>query len=174
MGLTYYFRFEAPAEKTPKQLEAFLRTLEPKARNLGFKQTMVLNAPFDSPERQDFARRLVTGLEVTDERLKTAILPPGAPIWDHSVAHGSVRLIPERGMILVTVDENNHEIVFGFFRYPETLTDERGTVVAESGLKGKWVFREFLKTPDPNIRAIVKEFAAAGFLAEEQDDFAHS
>jgi len=68
MGLTYYYKFEAPAETPAHRLEEFLRSVE--AKTVGFQQTLVLNATFESPERQAFARRLASGFHVEDERLK--------------------------------------------------------------------------------------------------------
>lgn len=169
MGLTYHYRFEAPAETPARRLELFLRSVEAKVRDLKFKSTLVLNARFDSPERRAFARRLVSGHHVADERLKTATLPLQTHVWEHSPSR--TRLIPVGGVVLLLVDEQDRDACFGFFQYPETVKDHDGRIVAESGLAGKWIFEDWLKTPDPRFRIIVKEFATAGYVIEETDDY---
>ena len=68
-------------------------------------------------------------------------------------------------------DEHAVETIFGFFQYPETVLDQGGSIVAESGLSRKWCFQNWIKTPDPRFRAIVKEFALAGYVASECDDY---
>jgi hypothetical protein len=73
MGLSYYYEFAAPATVTAGELEQFLKALEFKAKPLGFSPTSVLNAPFDTPERRAFARRLCGGYYVEDERLRGAV-----------------------------------------------------------------------------------------------------
>jgi hypothetical protein len=169
MSLTYYYKFKAPAETPAYRLEEFLRSVE--AKTVGFQQTLVLNATFESPERQAFARRLVSGFHVEDDRLKTAVLPLNPSVWNYSQSEGSARLIPTRGVILVVADERGCETCFGFFKYPEFIKDQGGHIVVESGLGGKWIFEDWVKTPDPRFRAIVKEFSTAGYVIEEQDDF---
>ena len=169
MGLTYYFKFEAAAETPAHLLQVFLCSVEAKVR--GFLQTLVLNAAFDSPERRAFARRLVSGFHVADERLKTAVLPLKTPVWDYSQSEGSARLIPACGVFLVVANEQGCETCFGFFKYPETIKDHRDQIVGESGLGEKWFFQDWVKTPDPRFRAIVKEFSLAGYVTEESDDY---
>ena len=172
MGLTYYYRFEAAAETPAPRLEAFLCLVEAKAR--AFPQTMVLNATFDSPERRAFARRLVSGVHVEDTRLEGAALPLQTPVWDYCQSEGSARVIPVAGIFLVVSDERGCETCFGFFKYPDTVKDHGGHIVAESGLGGKWFFEDWVKTPDPRFRTIVKEFSRAGYVTEEKDDYRQS
>jgi hypothetical protein len=174
MGLTYYYKFEAPAETPADRLEAFLRSVETRIRPLKFRQSLMVNAVFDSPERRAFARRLVSGFPVGDERLKTAALPLKTPVWDYSQSEGIARLLPLAGVFLVVADEHHCETCFGFFRYPEVVTDQRDYVVAESGLGGKWFFQDWVKTPDPRFRLVVQEFSRGGYLTEEKDDYRHS
>lgn len=104
MGLTYYFRFEADAHEPPAQLESFLRRVERLAKELGFQQTMVLNAVFDTPERREFARRLVTGIEVSDVRIQVR-----AP-WRRMVFNVSRRRAMRIGLLgLVFVSGSKHQ-----------------------------------------------------------------
>ena len=58
MSLSFYYEFTAPAETTAEELEEFLQGVEQLAVSLGFQPTTVLNVPFDTKERRDFARRL--------------------------------------------------------------------------------------------------------------------
>ena len=77
-------------------------------------------------------------------------------------------------MVLVVTDEQGRETILGFFRFPETLRDTKGNIVAETGLGGAWCFRDHVKSADPRFRKLVKEFAEAGYVTTEQDDFAGS
>ena len=58
MGLTFRFKFTAPASVPTTQLEKFLHGVEQAAQRLGFRPTLVINAPFDTPEHREFACRL--------------------------------------------------------------------------------------------------------------------
>jgi|ERR1051326_5730035 hypothetical protein len=171
MGLSYHFKFSAPATRTAAELETFLRTVEKEAQALGFKPTMVLNARFDNPERRAFARRLTTGYVLESDRLKESLSLREDQVWDHSPRNGECRIIPKQGVVLVVTDERGCEAVFGFFRYPAILQDRNGAEAAVTGLGGRWIFRDHAKTPDPRIRRIIRKFAEAGYLEEERDDF---
>jgi hypothetical protein len=59
MSLSYHFTFSAPATATADELLEFLKSVESDAKGMGFKPTMVLEAVFDTPERREFARRVV-------------------------------------------------------------------------------------------------------------------
>jgi hypothetical protein len=171
MGLSYHFKFSAPATRTAAELETFLRTVENEAQALGFKPTMVLNARFDSEDRRALARRLTTGYLLESEKLKGDLSLREDQVWDHSPVHGECRMIPKEGVVLVVTDEHGCEAVFGFFRYPDVLEDRSGAKAVVTGLGDKWMFRDHTKTPDPRIRQIVRKFAEAGYVEEEQDDF---
>jgi hypothetical protein len=170
MGLTYHFKFKAPAKTTATKLESFLRTVEREAKRLGFGPTMVLNARFDTPERREFARRLTTGHLVESEQLKGAVVIEPEQAWFHDSEAGECRLIPEQGVVLVLTDAGG-EIVFGFFRYPDAVRDLNGKAFLETGLGGAWAFRDHVKSADPRFRQIVKMFAEAGYLGDEHDEF---
>ncbi|MGA2542177.1 MAG: hypothetical protein ABSG78_11540 [Verrucomicrobiota bacterium] len=172
MGLNYYFKFGAPESKTAAELIAFLKGVEKEAQKLGFKPTMVLDALFDTAERKQFARRLTTGLPVEDIRLKGADIPDDSRIWHHDSTSASYRVPPSKGVVLVVTDEMGRETFFGFFQFPEAVRDTKGRVVAETGLKGRWSFRDFVKSPDKRFREIVRLFRDSGFVEEEVDDFA--
>lgn len=75
MSLSFYYEFTAPAFTSAQKLEEFLRAIEGEARALGFEPTAVLNVPFDTPERREFARRL--GGSVTNGS-KALLCPQGA------------------------------------------------------------------------------------------------
>jgi len=171
MGLSYHFTFRAPAAKTAEELVSFLRSVEKKAKELGFAPTLVLNAVFDTTERKQFSRRLTTGLRVEDARLKGADLPDDSRVWHLNTAGGTCRLPPSHGAVLVVTNERGQETVMGFLRFPERIKDTRGNVVAETGLGAAWYFRDFVDSPDPRYRALVKGFADAGYLECELDEF---
>lgn len=171
MGLSYLYEFWAPAETTAAELEVFLRGVEQLATSLGFGPTTVLNVPFDTPERRDFSRRLGGSFTVQDERLKGVAVPAPAQVRDHDPASGECRLIPEQGVVLVIADERGCESCFGFFRYPEQVVDIHGRTLAESGLEGRWAFRDFVDSPDPRYRQLVEQFQAAGHAEQVRDEF---
>jgi len=171
MGLTYHFKFAAPSSTRSAELAGFLREVEADAREMGFGPTIVMDGPFDTEERRQFARRLTTGLAIEDRRLKRPRLPDTACVWSHDPVNGSCRVMPEHGVILVVTDARGIECVFGFLRYPRAIRDERANEIMKIELGGGWVFSEFLKSGDPRYRKIVKRFDEAGYLVLEQDDY---
>jgi len=171
MGLNYHFQFGAPATTTAADLVAFLNRVEKEAQKIGFKPTIVLDAPFDTAEQKQFARRLTTGLPVDDVRLKGADLPDDSRVWHHDSTSGSCRVPPSRGVVLVVTDEIGRETIFGFFQFPEAVQDTKHGVVAQTGLKGRWWFHDSVKSPDKRLREIVRLFQEAGFLEEVVDDY---
>lgn len=172
MGLTYHYRFTAPASASSARLEKFLKCVETDARRLGFSPTMVLNAEFDSPERQDFARRLTSGQFIENKELQGVVVFRDGQVWDHDSAHGNCRVIPERAVVLVITDEQHCETILGFFQYPKTLKDLNGRDVIDIAAASTWIFEDFVKTPDARLRQLVKKFAEAGYVELEEDEFA--
>jgi hypothetical protein len=75
-------------------------------------------------------------------------------------------------VVLVVTDESGCETFFGFFQFPETVQDTKRRVVAETGLNGRWSFRDSVKSPDNRFREIVRHFRDAGYVEEEVDDYA--
>lgn len=171
MGLSYHFKFKAPATATADELELFLRSVEDVAKQMGFRPTTVLNAVFDTTERKRFSRRLTTGLPVEDPRLKGADLPDDSRVWHLDTTGGTYRVPPDHGVVLVVTDEQERETLMGFFRFPEKVHDVKGRVVAEAGLKGAWYFRDSVRSPDPRFRSLVQNFAHASYLESERDEF---
>ena len=171
MGLSYYFSFTAPARTKPGDLETFLKSVEVEAKKMGFNPTLVLNAVFDTSERKEFARRLVTGYPIEDERLKGVALPAPGMVWNHDQQHGTARVIPNMAVVLVLTDERRCETIFGFFKYPEDIMDIHGKPIAKTGLKNRWISRDFVDSPDPRFREIVRLFANAGYVESEKDEF---
>ena len=172
MGLSYHFSFSASARTKPGDLETFLKSVETEAKALGFNPTLVLNASFDTPEQREFARRLVTGFHIDDERLKGVVLPAPGMVWSHDQQHGTARVIPARAVVLIVTDEYHCETIFGFFKYPEDVLDIHGKAIARIGLRNRWISRDFVDSPDPRFRKIVRRFADAGYLESEKDEFA--
>ncbi len=171
MGLTYHFNFGAPADVRPAELQGFLESVERDAKTMGFRPTVVLNVEFDTPERREFVRRLTTGLSLEDERLKGVELPVKGAVWEHNPNAGSCRVLPEKGVVLVVTDEMGRETLFGFFQYAEQVMDIHGRPLAETGLGGRWHFRDFIKSADPRFRKIVQLFRDSGYLENETDEF---
>ena len=171
MSLSFYYEFSAPAGTAADDLEAFLREVEREAKSLGFSPTMVLNVPFDTPERRDFARRLGSSYTVQDDRLKDVGISAESQVRDHNPISGECRLIPERGVVLVVTDERGGEVCFGFFQFAEHIIDIHGRVLVDTGLEGRWWFRDFVDSPDPRYRQIVARFQAAGYAKSVRDEF---
>ena len=144
MALSFHFKFTAPATKSAAELEKFLKLVEKEAIRLGFKPTLVLNAPFDTDERRNFARRLTTGQRIESEKLKGVSLVRKEQVFSHDPAQGDCRLIPEHGVALVVTDERKQEIVFGFLRYPKTLTDANGKKILDTGVGDDWRYQDFV------------------------------
>lgn len=172
MSLSFYYEFTAPAATSAEKLEEFLYELEEDAKTMGFAPTMVLNVPFDTPERQEFSFRLGGSFTVRDERLKGIALPAPGLLRNHDSISGEGRLIPKRGVVLVVTDEKGCESCFGFFRFPERVTDINGITLAETHLAGAWQFRDFVDSPDPRFRRIVQKFEASGYAKAIKDEFA--
>ena len=133
---------------------------------------LVLDAAFDTPERQKFARQLTTGLRLESDKLKGVLLLRDGQVQNHDPVHGSCRVMPRRGVVLVVTDAQKCETVFGFFQFPATLKDLNGKDVVETGAGNRWTYRNFLDSPDPRYRQIVKRFTKAGYTEFEKDEFA--
>jgi hypothetical protein len=171
MGLSYYYAFSAPASKTAAELEEFLRPVEVEAKVLGFDPVLVLDAAFDTPERQKFARQLTTGARLESDKLKGVVLLRDGQVWHHDPVIGSCRVIPKRGVVLVVTDAQKRETAFGFFQFPAMLQDLNGRDVITTHQGDRWTFQSFVNSADPRFRQIVKRFARAGYLDAERDEF---
>lgn len=170
MGLSYYFNLKADATKTPAQLESFLQQVEREAKKMGFAPTMVLNACFDTADRRAFARRLTSGLKLECDKLKSVALSDNQ-VWQHDAVNGFCRVIPQQGVLLIVTNEQGHESAFGFFRFPVGLKDPNGRDVVKTGADTQWLFSDFVDSPDPRYRKIVKLFKDAGYVEKERDEF---
>jgi hypothetical protein len=138
------------------------------AASSGFDPTVVLNVPFDSDERRDFARRLGGMFTFADERLKGAELHNPAVACRFDPVFGDCRVFPEHGVVLVVTNERSEETCFGFFKFPEFVSTSNGSV--PTGADG-WRFSDFVQSPDMRYRNIVKRFADAGYLRSAKDEF---
>ena len=172
MGLSFFYEFTAPSDRAASELEAFLRDVEREAQALGFNPTTVLNVPFDTPERREFANRLGGNFTLQDDRLKGVAIPAPGQLRNHDSESGEGRLFPEHGVVLVATDERGCESCFGFFKFPERIIDIHGAILAVTGLEGHWWFRDFVDSPDPRYRAIVAKFSERGFVRVVKDEFA--
>lgn len=172
MGLTYYFKFRAPAETDAKALMDFLAAVEEQAKQMGFGPTALVDAVFDTDERRNFSRRLTTGLPVEDLRLRNARLQPTPHVYAHDPVSGSCRIMPVRGLVLILTNERGIESVFGFFQYARTIKDAAGNDLMPLPGGEDWLFSDHMKTPDSRYRAIVSRFREAGYVVAEHDDYA--
>ena len=152
-------------------LEDFLHDVEDDAKALGFDPVLVVDAAFDTPERQKFARQLTTGARLESDKLKGVVLLRDGQVWHHDPLTGSCRVIPNRGVVLVVTDAQKREAVFGFFQYPTRLQDLNGKDVVTTNQGERWTFQNFVKSPDPRYRQIVKRFADSGYADAERDEF---
>lgn len=171
MGLSVFYDYTAPADTSASELEKFLREVEPVARSLRFNPTIVLNVPFDTPERRKFANRLGGNFTLQEDRLKGVAIPAPGQLRNHDPESGECRLIPERVVVLVLTDERGCESCFGFFQFPEHVTDIHGAILADTGFQGRWWFRDFVNSADSRYRAIVERFRDRGFVRSVTDDF---
>jgi hypothetical protein len=172
MSLSFYYEFSAPGTTTAEELEGFLHEVEKLARSLGFNPTTVLNVPFDTKERRDFARRLGGSFTLQDDKLKGVALPLESHVRNYDPVSGECRLIPEYGVLLVVTDEQECETCFGFFKFPTDIPDIHGKSITKTGFNDSWVYRDFVDSPDPRFRQIVKQFEIAGYLKFAKDEFA--
>jgi hypothetical protein len=172
MGLSYYYEFTAPSDSPAAELETFLHEVQREAQALGFDPTIVLNVPFDTPERREFANRLGGNFALQDDRLKGVAIPAPGQLRNHDRESGECRLYPEHGVVLVVTDERECEACFGFFQFPEHVTDMNGAILADTGLERRWWFRDFVDSPDPRYRAIVAKFNERGFVQAVKVEFA--
>jgi hypothetical protein len=172
MGLSYYYTFSAPKSVPAAELESFVKKVEREANKMGFAPAIVINGSFATNEQKQFARRITSGLLVTNPALKGVTLLDTSRVWNYDPERGECRAIPEKGVLLVVTDEHGCEIVFGFLWYPDALLDVNGRELVMVPHKGRWFFRDFVDTPDIRYRAIVKMFADAGYLESEKDEYA--
>ena len=172
MGLSFFYEFTAPAETPASELEAFLRDVEREAQALGFDPTIVINVPFDTPERREFANRLGGNFTLQDDRLKGVAIPAPGQLRSHDPESGECRLFPQHGVILVVTDECGREACFGFFKFPEHIIDIHGAILADTGLGSRWWFRDFVDSPDSRYRAIVAKFQERKFVRSMKDEYA--
>jgi hypothetical protein len=103
--------------------------------------------------------------------LKGVVILREGQVWDHNPVRGECRVIPEQGVVLVVTDERACETIFGFFRFPAVLKDINGAALVSTGLGDRWIFRDFIDSPDPRFRELVKHFAQAGYVDSENDEF---
>jgi hypothetical protein len=169
MSLNYYYEFGAPASATAQELEEFLHGVQKSAASLGFDPTVVLNVPFDSQERREFARRLGGMFTFADERLKGAVLDDPAVACRFDAVFGDCRIFPERGVVLVVTNERGEENCFGFFVFPESVATSRGAIPTGAT---EWRFNDYVQSPDSRYRQIVQAFSNAGYLRSARDEFA--
>lgn len=171
MALSYYFSITAAANTPASTLQQFLKRAEVSARTMGFNPTLVLNASFDTTERRTFARRLTSGYPLQDLRL-AGVAPAEGQIWNHDPVVGSCRVIPEQAVVLILTDHSGTEVNLGFFRFPRDIHDALGKRITTTGLHGQWIQRDFIDTPDPRYRKLIRMFADSGFLESEKDEYA--
>ena len=171
MGLTYHYAFSAPGTTSAAVLEDFLHTVEDDAKAIGFNPVLVLDALFDTPERQKFARQLTTGARLESDQLKGVVLLRDGQVWHHDPVSGSCHIIPKRGVVLVVTDAQKRETVFGFFQFPASLQDLKGRDVVTTHQGDRWTFQSFVNSADPRFRQIVKRFTDAGYTDQEKDEY---
>ena len=171
MGLTYYYRFRANKACKTDALHAFLTGVEVMAKARGFSPTGVLQLKFETAEQRVFARRLGASFVVGSDDFKGIAAAGQDSSFGYTPSAGSRRLIPEAAVVLVVTDEQKREACFGFLRFPAEGVHSDGKKCTPLPWNGDWIFHDFINTPDPRFREIVKAFADAGFLEEERDDF---
>ena len=64
--------------------------------------------------------------------------------------------------------ERGEETCFGFLQFPSVVETSNGTVATDAN---GWRFCDFVQSPDPRYRDVVRQFAGVGFLKDETDEF---
>jgi hypothetical protein len=172
MAFNYFYTFSAPKSVPVWELEMFLKKVEREAQALGFTRTKVVSALYTAIDEINFTRKITVGLVVDDPRLRGVTLRGAANLLIHDPKRGECRVLPEKGVILVTTDTPGREVVFGFLWYPDTLIDLSSKEVASVPHQGRWYFHDFVESPDKRYRTIVKMFADAGYLESSRDEYA--
>ena len=73
------------------------------------------------------------------------------------------------GANLVAFDMS--KLAFDHVRMKSMFIQDRAGRGTETGLKNRWTSRDFVNSPDPRFRKIVRRFADAGFPESERDEF---
>jgi hypothetical protein len=73
---------------------------------------------------------------------------------------------------LAVTDAAGGETCFGFMQFHSSLVDESGITITPLPTSDRWTFKDFIDTPDPRYRAIIREFEQAGYLVSDKDEFA--
>jgi hypothetical protein len=130
-------------------LEQYAPTLVPYSIDEGF---------LDFSSMDTHVWRNTTPTDYVQAKLKGVVLLRDDQVWHHDLVSGSCRVIPKRGVVLVVTDAQKRETVFGFFQFPAALKDMNGKDVVTTHQGERWTFQNFVNSPDPRFRKIVKRF----------------
>ena len=158
MGLNFSFKLSAAQTVTAAELKRFLKSVETDAKTMGFEPTDVFVAEFKTQEQIEFARSIHVLFPIRDEKLKGVTLLSPEQVLDYQPSIGRCRVLPQQAVVLLVTDERKNETVFAFARYPKTLVDLNGRVLVEIPFGGCWHFEDFIQSPDPRFRKIIKRF----------------
>ena len=174
MSLDYHYEFRAPEAMPVAELKSFLAKVGKHALELGFSNAVTIDCVFRSVDQLDFARRICVLPWVEDERLKTVDFSTDPAVHRQDRELGECGVFPVHGVVLVVVNETGLETTFGFLKFPpaiEGMTDVGSRVRIENPVGADWRFGQRVQSPDPRYRALVRDFAEAGFLASEEDEY---
>jgi len=174
MSLYFEYEFKAPASTPVEELKSFLTEVGSRALDLGFSNAATVDCVFRSVDQLDFARRVCILPWVADERIKSADFSSDPAVWRQDREAGECGIYPTSGVILVVVNEAGHETTFGFLKFPPSIVgiaEDGSKVLIEDPVRSDWRFHQRVQSPDPRYRALVRDFADAGFLASEEDDY---
>jgi hypothetical protein len=174
MSLDYHYEFRAPALTPVETIRTFLSKVGSHALAMGFIDAVFVDCAFQSDEQRHFARRICDLPWMKHERLQSANFSSDPAVHRLDTEAGECGVFPVSGVILVVVNETGLETTFGFLRFPQSLTGTAGdgTLVSIQNPAGTdWQFRHRVQSPDPRYRALVRDFAEAGYLAMERDEY---
>lgn len=174
MSLNFHYEFRAPATTSVEELKSFLSEVGAHALDLGFVNAVTVNCVFRSVDQLDFARRVCLLPWITDERIKSADFSSDPAVCRQDREAGECSVYPASGVILVVVNEAGHEATFGFLKFPQTIAgiaEDGSRVLFEPPGCSDWQFQQRVQSPDPRYRALIRDFAEAGFLASTEDDY---
>lgn len=174
MSLNFDYEFKAPATTPIEELKSFLTDVGSHALDLGFANSATVNCVFRSVDQLDFARRVCVLPWVADGRIKSADFSSDPAVSRQDREAGECSVYPTSGVILVVVNEAGHEATFGFLKFPLSIAgiaDDGSRVLVEPPGWSDWQFHQRVQSPDPRYRALVRDFADAGFLASEEDEY---